>query len=655
MFFALRPFWWRVTLAIGGRCLSSRADGRKLVACCMRPERATGGLLVEISAHRVQWMYASKAIGAWHLQSNMSRMPLDARVLFSSVGSGLGNIGQANYAAGNACLDALAHTQRAHGLVTCSLQWPLIGGAGMGAAAVALLGERQLDVAGMMSISLDGFAACLRMQLTSSVGCAMAVQLVHRAVVGDVLRDLSDPSQPRFAELAAEYWPGAGAIALAGTTACVAAKGSKLLYAIGQCPPSERRSQIESLVLRAVRELTGAPSASLTAETPLMEAGVDSMAATELSSRLRALTGEALSPTLVFEEPTARAIAMHLLEQSQGSTVGACVVGTAVDAVERAGVEIAAGAVGRWPGGCNSQPGRMRLLQGSGDAMGSVPASRWTLASVVDVELLTSVQASSAKHGGFISSADRFDALCFHISQAEAAAMDPQQRLLLEHGYASLHGTARRRATLMGGDDGVFLGIERPDWSLAQPPAARGSVYAVTGDNVSVAAGRVSFALGLQGPCASVDAACASALVAMHEATHAVSDKESTGVLAMAVSLKLVPHGTLGAALAGMLSVDGRCKTFDARANGYARSEAVGALVLEHGGSSCALLGGSAVRQDGRSASLTAPNGSAQRTLLLTVLRRASLSPVAVRGIEAHGTGTPLGDPTEAGALAAVY
>ena len=188
--------------------------------------------------------------------------------------------------------------------------------------------------------------------------------------------------------------------------------------------------------------------------------------------------------------------------------------------------------------------------------------------------------------------------------------MDPQQRLLLEVGYAALHASSHRRVTLMGGDSGVFLGIERPDWAVLQRAAS--SVYAVTGDNVSVAAGRISFVLGLQGPCSSVDTACASALAAMHGGSHAVRGGECGDALALAVGLKLLPHATLGAASAGMLSVDGRCKTLDARANGYARSEAVGALVLrpsDTGAGGLELLG-SAVRQDGRSASLTAPNGS---------------------------------------------
>ena len=201
---------------------------------------------------------------------------------------------------------------------------------------------------------------------------------------------------------------------------------------------------------------------------------------------------------------------------------------------------------------------RSRLQAASGDAMGGVPSSRWTLEALVDPSTLSAAQQSCVVHGGFVSGADRFDGVAFGTSSAEAGAMDPQQRLLLELGYASLHASSHRRVTLMGGDSGVFLGIERPDWALAQPPTARSSVYAVTGDNISAAAGRLSFVLGLQGPCSSVDTACASALSAAHGASYAIHGGECADAVTLAVSLKLTPHSTLGAASAGALSADGR-------------------------------------------------------------------------------------------------
>merc|ERR1712097_183997 len=167
--------------------------------------------------------------------------------------------------------------------------------------------------------------------------------------------------------------------------------------------------------------------------------------------------------------------------------------------------------------------------------MGGVPSTRWVLEAAVDASGLTSTQVACARHGGFVLGVQRFDAPAFGLSPAEAAAMDPQQRLLLELGYASLHGSSHRRTTLLGGDGGVFLGIERPDWAFAQPPSARSSVFAVTGDNVSAAAGRLSFVLGMQGPCSSIDTACASALSAVHGGSHAVRGGECADALALAV------------------------------------------------------------------------------------------------------------------------
>ena len=385
-----------------------------------------------------------------------------------------------------------------------------------------------------------------------------------------------------------------------------------------------------------------------------MEAGLDSLAATELVARLRPLFGVELSLTLIFEHPTSRAMAMHVLERmSLGSAPKLQIAGSAQDA--SATPSLISAAVGNWPGGCIVGSAKLELKKGCGDAVSTVPSARWTLADDL-LRTLTSTQDACVRHGGFIVGAQVFDGKAFAVSPAEAAAVDPQQRMLLESAYSSLHMAAYRRVELVDSDCGVFLGIERPDWALAKPPRVRDSVYAPTGDNVSVAAGRVSFALGLQGPCVSVDTACASALAALHGAITSMQTSGCDTALALAVSLKLAPDHTLGGAGSGALSLDGRCKTLDARANGYVRSEGLGAMVLEcltH--DSAVSVANCSVHQDGRSASLTAPNGSAQRKLLLNVLERGGSSPSQVSAVEAHGTGTALGDPTEASALAKVH
>ena len=348
--------------------------------------------------------------------------------------------------------------------------------------------QQQLEAVG--AITLDEFAACLAATLAPARAAAERTQapLGRALVASTVLPSLSElHGSTQGDHKAAPVAPGS--------------VGSQLEQRLFAMPLSERSGHVDACVLRVVRELAGASSASVRADTPLMEAGVDSLAATELSSRLRSLTGAALSPTIVFEQPTPRAIAAHLLEHLASSHVSSTARMLAACAAADGARLAMMGMVGRWPGGSDVGAVRGSLQRACGDAMGSVPQTRWVLEASVDVTMLSAVQMSCVRHGGFVAGAQRFDAGAFCQSAAEAETMDPQQRLVLELGYTSLHSSLHRRMTLMGGDGGVFVGIESPDWALAQPPSARVSVYAVTSASVSVAAGRVSFALGLQGPC----------------------------------------------------------------------------------------------------------------------------------------------------------
>lgn len=602
------------------------------------------GLLMDVEARKMQWTHASKASGAWHLKCTTPTTSLDACILFSSVGSGLGNVGQAAYAAANACLDAWALSHRGQGQTACSIQWPLVRSSGMGLAAFPAGSERLVAVAGMASISLEDYADVVAMQLVASVSVRGCVQLFHRSDTRQLKCDLADPTQLRFSELVPERtFKGLDSFSNSPATGLAMHFGPSL-----QC-----QTLIEAATLRVVRELIGSQSAPLTADTPLMEAGIDSLAATELSLRLRTLLEIDLSPTIVFEQPTCRAIAAHINKHATGSKVQNTVACTANASTI---LDLGLGSIfGQWPGGCDVESTRSHLLRASGNALSSVPVTRWSCAHHVNSKVLNSTEVC-VRFGGFVTRAQYFDAHFFGISSMEANVMDPQQRLLLECGYQSLHGATARRSGLTGSGIGVFLGIERPDWVVAQPPLARASVHAVTCDLVSVAAGRLSFVLGLHGPCFSIDTACSSALVAMHSAGLANRGAECDGALALSVSLKLSPSGALLAASAGMLSTDGRCKTFDRRANGYARSEGMGVGMMRKLCSDDHLLiMGSATRQDGRSASLTAPNGSAQSVLLSVVLDNAAIASDKMKKFELHGTGTALGDPTEVGALISAH
>jgi len=234
--------------------------------------------------------------------------------------------------------------------------------------------------------------------------------------------------------------------------------------------------------------------------------------------------------------------------------------------------------------------------------------------------------------------------------------MDPQQRLVLEHGYEALHSGGCHRSKMLGSLTGVFLGIENNDFAeILATSSAGDSVYAATGSSDSIASGRLSYILGLHGPSVSCATACSAALTACHAGMRALQMDECGHVLLAGVNLILLPRPSMNFAVAGMTSVRGRCHTFDNRADGYARGEGCVAAAMRcrdaGSGGKLGLLG-SAVRQDGRSASLTAPSGLAQQGLLLAALNDAQLSRDELTVHEAHGTGTALGDPIEAGSLA---
>ena len=386
--------------------------------------------------------------------------------------------------------------------------------------------------------------------------------------------------------------------------------------------------------------------------TPL-QVGIDSLSATHFVTELRERSGiDSLSPTLVFDYSTAEAIAGHL---TQLAVPGAQTAGFGF-ALETSGTcPDIEGMAGRWPKGSEGAADLWQLSANGMDVVGVVPARRW----VVDPTAASAEHVKTASHFASVHGAELFDNVRLNVGRSEAVATDPQQRLLLEYGYAALHASAYSRNELQGSDTGVFLGITNADFATFLVGST--SVYAATGGTISIASGRTSFVLGLQGPCESIDTACSSAIVAVHSAALSINKGDCAIALATAVNIMLAPHVSISYAAAGMLSPDGRCKTWDAQANGYVRGEGVGGLVLSRAqtlqeskdSNAQATLDGSAVRQDGKSASLTAPSGSAQISLIGLAVARATADTALLTGVESHGTGTPLGDPTEVRALTA--
>lgn len=317
----------------------------------------------------------------------------------------------------------------------------------------------------------------------------------------------------------------------------------------------------------------------------------------------------------------------------------------------------------RLPGGATSPDRLWRLLEAGVDAIGEVPPDRWDVDDYYDADLATPGKTTS-RWGGFIEGVDRFDAEFFGISPREAGAMDPQQRMLLEVAWEALEDAGHAPDRLAGTPVGVFVGISSFDYvhlAMSVPDRELGP-HLAPGIAHSAASGRLAYILGLQGPAISVDTACSSSLTAIHLAVQSLRRRECDVALAGGVNAILLPTFVIGFSKSQMMATDGRCKTFDASADGFVRGEGCGIVVLKRlrdavrdGDRVVAVVRGSATNQDGRSSGMTAPNGLAQEAVIRAALENAGIESRQVGYVEAHGTGTVLGDPVEVQALASVY
>ncbi len=317
----------------------------------------------------------------------------------------------------------------------------------------------------------------------------------------------------------------------------------------------------------------------------------------------------------------------------------------------------------RFPGAADTPEEFWRVLHDGVDAMSEVPPERWDLDAIYDPEPGKPGKICT-RYGGFLGATDQFDPLFFGISPREAVTMDPQQRLLLEVTWETLENAGQSPEKLANTKTGVFVGICGNDHLRRITDLKRDDLdmYLATGASPSIASGRLSYFLGLHGPSMTLDTACSSSLVAIHIACLSLRTRECRAALAGGVSLMLAPDSTIMFSRSGLLAKDGRCKAFDAAADGYVRGEGCGMLLLKRlsearaeGDRVLAVIPGSAVNQDGRSGGITAPNGLAQQALIREALAAAQIEPHDVDYVETHGTGTALGDPIEVGALAAVY
>ncbi len=606
-------------------------------------------VVTSLTPERVDAVLRAKVDAAWNLHELTRDLDVSAFVMFSSMAGLVGSSGQGNYSAANSFLDGLAAHRRAHGLPAISLGWGLWDQAsamtgGLDAADLARLGrdgilalssDEAMELFDTALIVDEPFMAPARIDLTALRAHAVAVPPMFTDLVNAPTRRQVDDS------LAA------------------AKSKSALAHRLHGLPEPEQQAILLDLVRSHIATVLGniTPEA-IDPDKAFQELGFDSLTAVEMRNRLKTATGLALSPTLIFDYPTPNGLANYIRTELAGVPQEIkhtpAVRATGDDPIAIVGMSC------RYPGGVDSPDDLWDMLAQGRDVLSEFPGDRgWNLAGLFNPD--PDVPGSCyTRTGGFVDGVADFDPVFFGVAPSEALAMDPQQRLFLELSWEALERAGIEPGGLRGSATGVFAGVMTQGYGVSAAEAVEG--FRLTGQSSSVASGRVSYVLGLEGPAVSVDTACSSSLVALHMAVQSLRSGECDLALAGGVTVNATPDIFVEFSRMRGLSADGRCKAYAGAADGTGFSEGGGMLVVERlsdaqrlGHSVLAVVRGSAVNQDGASNGLTAPNGPSQQRVVRAALANAGLSAAEVDVVEGHGTGTTLGDPIEAQALLATY
>jgi acyl transferase domain-containing protein/acyl carrier protein len=621
-------------------------------------------LLTKKTGDDLEQVLSPKVWGTFYLDQALQGEALDFFALFSSTTAMLGNVGQTDYAYANSFLDHFARWRTARGRsgVTFAINWPLWKDGGMRVDQATLqlfaaLGIEPLETAEGLDLFEQGL----------SLGVSHFMVMKGNPVK---LRERLRLEAPRE-ELAVER-----------------------SLTRGPDEQTEIVKRFQADLLKLIAGILKLPAAGVDPEGELSQFGFDSITFTELANEINAKYRLEVTPTVFFSYATPGAVAAYLCEEYEAQIrdhyrdpaqsplkfrplTGEFRDGERIGQSNLSGVpgesDAAAATAERLDGGLKPAPTSSPAIEpvaiiGAGgvlpqsedperfwrnlaaekDLITEIPKDRW------DWELYygdphAEPDKTSSKWGGFIADVDKFDPLFFNIAPRDAEQMDPQERILIETVWKTIEDAGYRAADLSGTKTGLFLGVSNADYKelLVENRV-------LTAMTQSLLANRISFLLNLRGPSEPVDTACSSSLVAIHRAVEAIRSGNCEMALAGGVNVIVSPNLYISQSRAGMLAPDGRCKTFDKGADGYVRGEGAGVILLKplsqaraDGDRIYAVIRGTAVNHGGRGTSLTAPNANAQAELLIEAYEKARINPATVSFIEAHGTGTNLGDPIE--------
>lgn len=597
-------------------------------------------LLVEQDWESFERVLAPKKHGARMLHELTSEEKLDFFILYSSAASVMGSPGQANYATANAYLDGLAYARTVDGLTTLSVNF---GPWNEGMAATETV-TKASELQGMTPLTADEAHEAVERLIDNGL-----VQATMLDVDWSRMRMRFPVEAPPLFD---ELWPDR---IDADPGHAVLVEKLREADASGESREDIIREHVQN-ELQQVLSLPNPPGL----DVPLAELGIDSLMAVEFATRLQQQVGRqhAIPPTLAFDYPTVTRLTEHLLNLIDATPVEAETISVTTQSEDEAVAIVGIGC--RFPG-ADGPEAYWDLLRNGIDATCEVPEGRW------DMERLYSPDPANGKmytkRGGFLPDIDKFDAEFFGLSESDAAWMDPQHRMLLETSWQAMEDAGIVPGQNLDANVGVFMGIMSTDYAQLReqldPDLIAGSQGA--GMSHSAGVGRLSYMFGFEGPAVAVDTASSSSLVAVCQAARSLMDGDCNVALAGGVNAILSPTNSLLLCKGGVLSADGRSKSFSAAADGFGRGEGCGIVVLKRrsdaerdGDRILAVIRGTAIGHNGQNGGLTAPSGRAQQNMIRKALGNAGLNPTEVDYLEAHATGTELGDPIEVRAAAEV-